>query len=135
MPRFDPRQFHWSEVNRYLADRGVTLLTACLDEAPWVYKDIDEVMAVQKNARPSHRPLHAQAGQDGPRRRTAGRLRQIELFNLERNAGRRFLYYYFQLTTIHIGKRIIEFVSIIVFPTASTGILELIPIGFDHLDR
>ena len=26
----------------------MTLLTAGLDEAPWVYKDIDEVMAAQK---------------------------------------------------------------------------------------
>jgi len=32
-----------------LAEKGVTLLSAGLDEAPWVYKDIDEVMAAQKD--------------------------------------------------------------------------------------
>ena len=41
------KQFRWPEVRRYLADRGVTLLSAGLDESPWVYKDIDEVMAAQ----------------------------------------------------------------------------------------
>ncbi len=42
------RQIRWPEVQRYLAERGVTLLSAGLDEAPWVYKNIDEVMAAQK---------------------------------------------------------------------------------------
>jgi len=41
------KQFRWPEVNRYLAECGVTLLSAGLDEAPWVYKNIDEVMAAQ----------------------------------------------------------------------------------------
>jgi len=41
------KQFHWPEVKRHLAECGVTLLSAGLDEAPWVYKDIDEVMAAQ----------------------------------------------------------------------------------------
>jgi len=43
------RQFRWPEVKRLLAERGVTLLSAGLDEAPWVYKDIDQVMAVQRD--------------------------------------------------------------------------------------
>jgi tRNA-splicing ligase RtcB len=30
-----------------LAERGIELLSAGLDEAPWAYKDIDEVMAAQ----------------------------------------------------------------------------------------
>ncbi|UCD28649.1 MAG: RtcB family protein [Planctomycetota bacterium] len=41
------RQFQWSEFKKYLAEKGVTLLSAGLDEAPWVYKNIDEVMAAQ----------------------------------------------------------------------------------------
>lgn len=43
------KQFKWPEVKRYLAEKGVTLLSAGLDEAPWVYKDIDAVMAAQKD--------------------------------------------------------------------------------------
>jgi tRNA-splicing ligase RtcB len=42
------KQFKWPQVKRYLAEKGVTLLSAGLDEAPWVYKDIDEVMAAQR---------------------------------------------------------------------------------------
>ncbi|GMV96247.1 MAG: RtcB family protein [Phycisphaerae bacterium] len=37
----------WSKVNRQLKARGVTLISAGLDEAPSVYKDIEEVMAAQ----------------------------------------------------------------------------------------
>jgi len=43
------KQFKWPQVKRYLAEKGVTLLSAGLDEAPWVYKDIDAVMAAQKD--------------------------------------------------------------------------------------
>lgn len=43
------RQFAWREINAFLADRGVTLLSAGLDEAPWVYKDIRAVMAAQRD--------------------------------------------------------------------------------------
>jgi len=41
------RQFKWAEIKKYLNEKGVTLLSAGLDEAPWVYKDIDEVMEAQ----------------------------------------------------------------------------------------
>lgn len=41
------KTFRWSDVRRHLAERGVTLLSAGLDEVPMVYKDIDEVMAAQ----------------------------------------------------------------------------------------
>jgi tRNA-splicing ligase RtcB len=41
------RQFNWTDANKLLKERGVTLLSAGLDEVPWVYKDIDEVMAAQ----------------------------------------------------------------------------------------
>ncbi len=37
----------WKAVHRLLRDRGVTLLSAGLDEAPMVYKNIEEVMAAQ----------------------------------------------------------------------------------------
>ena len=37
----------WSSVKKTLADRGVTLISAGIDEAPDVYKDIDAVMAQQ----------------------------------------------------------------------------------------
>jgi len=39
--------FAWSHVRRYLDERGVTLISAGLDEVPMVYKNIHEVMAAQ----------------------------------------------------------------------------------------
>ena len=39
--------FEWDKVNRVLKERGVRLLSAGLDEAPAVYKDIHQVMAAQ----------------------------------------------------------------------------------------
>lgn len=39
----------WREAQRRLADAGVTLLSAGLDEVPMVYKDIDEVMGQQSD--------------------------------------------------------------------------------------
>src|SRR5437667_11350409 len=39
--------FEWEKVNRRLEDRGVKLISAGLDEAPGVYKDIHQVMAAQ----------------------------------------------------------------------------------------
>jgi tRNA-splicing ligase RtcB len=41
--------FEWEKVNRVLKDRGVKLLSAGLDEAPGVYKDIHLVMAAQSD--------------------------------------------------------------------------------------
>jgi tRNA-splicing ligase RtcB len=41
--------FTWSETKKLLEDRGVTLLSAGLDEVPMAYKDIDEVMAAQQD--------------------------------------------------------------------------------------
>jgi tRNA-splicing ligase RtcB len=43
------RTFTWSQVRTYLAERQVTLLSAGLDEAPMVYKDIDMVIASQQD--------------------------------------------------------------------------------------
>ena len=37
----------WPDAQGLLRERGVTLLSAGLDEVPMVYKDIDEVMAAQ----------------------------------------------------------------------------------------
>ena len=39
--------FKWDVVQEFLRERGVTLLSAGLDEVPMAYKDIDEVMAAQ----------------------------------------------------------------------------------------
>jgi tRNA-splicing ligase RtcB (3'-phosphate/5'-hydroxy nucleic acid ligase) len=39
----------WSHVKQLLAERNVTLLSAGLDEAPLAYKDIDQVMAAQRD--------------------------------------------------------------------------------------
>jgi tRNA-splicing ligase RtcB len=41
--------FNWQDTQRFLRDRGVTLLSAGLDEVPMAYKDIDEVMAAQQD--------------------------------------------------------------------------------------
>lgn len=42
-------KFNWKDVNRLLRERGVTLLSAGLDEVPMAYKNIREVMAAQKD--------------------------------------------------------------------------------------
>ncbi len=42
-------KFRWNDVKQVLESRGVTLLSAGLDEAPMVYKDIDAVMANQRD--------------------------------------------------------------------------------------
>lgn len=39
--------FTWSETKKLLAERGVTLLSAGLDEVPMAYRDIEQVMAAQ----------------------------------------------------------------------------------------
>ncbi len=39
--------FTWSATKKLLAERGVTLLSAGLDEVPGAYRDIDAVMAAQ----------------------------------------------------------------------------------------
>ena len=39
--------FNWDATQRFLRERGVTLLSAGLDEVPMAYKDIDQVMAAQ----------------------------------------------------------------------------------------
>ncbi len=41
------KMFNWKQVNSFLRQKGVTLLSAGLDEVPMVYKDIHEVMAAQ----------------------------------------------------------------------------------------
>ncbi len=48
MSRTKARQtFAWANVKRELADKGVTVISAGLDEVPGVYKDIHAVMAQQ----------------------------------------------------------------------------------------
>jgi tRNA-splicing ligase RtcB (3'-phosphate/5'-hydroxy nucleic acid ligase) len=41
--------FTWGTAQQFLRERGVTLLSAGLDEVPMAYKDIDEVMAAQSD--------------------------------------------------------------------------------------
>jgi tRNA-splicing ligase RtcB len=41
--------FTWDVAQRFLRDRGVTLLSAGLDEVPMAYKDIETVMAAQSD--------------------------------------------------------------------------------------
>ncbi|HZM94783.1 MAG TPA: RtcB family protein [Vicinamibacterales bacterium] len=41
--------FTWAVAQQFLRERGVTLLSAGLDEVPMAYKDIDEVMAAQRD--------------------------------------------------------------------------------------
>jgi tRNA-splicing ligase RtcB (3'-phosphate/5'-hydroxy nucleic acid ligase) len=43
------KTFDWKEVNQFLRERGVTLISAGLDEVPMVYKNIHEVMAAQSD--------------------------------------------------------------------------------------
>jgi tRNA-splicing ligase RtcB len=40
-------KFNWKDVKRFLDQRGVTLMSAGLDEVPMAYKDIEQVMASQ----------------------------------------------------------------------------------------
>ena len=42
-------KFNWKDVKKFLDDRGVTLMSAGLDEVPMAYKNIDEVMASQRD--------------------------------------------------------------------------------------
>lgn len=42
-------KFNWKDVNRFLKQQGVTLISAGLDEVPMAYKNIREVMAAQKD--------------------------------------------------------------------------------------
>jgi tRNA-splicing ligase RtcB (3'-phosphate/5'-hydroxy nucleic acid ligase) len=42
-------KFNWKDVNRFLRERGVTLISAGLDEVPMAYKNIREVMAAQRD--------------------------------------------------------------------------------------
>ncbi|PWU12378.1 MAG: RNA-splicing ligase RtcB [Verrucomicrobia bacterium] len=43
------KTFQWKKVNAFLREKGVTLISAGLDEVPMVYKNIHEVMAAQKD--------------------------------------------------------------------------------------
>jgi tRNA-splicing ligase RtcB len=43
------KTYRWGPVNDYLKHRGVKLLSAGLDEVPFVYKDIEQVMRRQQD--------------------------------------------------------------------------------------
>jgi tRNA-splicing ligase RtcB len=42
-------KFNWKDVNRFLKQQGVTLISSGLDEVPMAYKNIREVMAAQND--------------------------------------------------------------------------------------
>lgn len=42
-------KFNWKDVNRFLKQQNVTLISAGLDEVPMAYKNIRDVMAAQKD--------------------------------------------------------------------------------------
>ena len=71
-------KFNWKDVNRLLRERGVTLISAGLDEVPMAYKNIREVMAAQND-------LVTVLGQfdpkleDGSQRRASGSLAHAKL--------------------------------------------------------
>ena len=66
--------FTWDDAQRFLRERGVTLLSAGLDEVPMAYKDIDEVMAAQTRSRRAARAVRSAPREDGAERRAAGGL-------------------------------------------------------------
>ena len=66
--------FTWDAAQRFLRERGVTLLSAGLDEVPMAYKDIDEVMAAQNGSRRAAGAVRSAPREDGAERRTAGGL-------------------------------------------------------------
>ena len=43
------KTLNWQDANRILRERGVTLISAGLDEVPFVYKNIEEVMSAQSD--------------------------------------------------------------------------------------
>jgi tRNA-splicing ligase RtcB len=43
------KEFTWEDARAFLRDRGVTLISAGLDEVPMAYKDIDQVMREQQD--------------------------------------------------------------------------------------
>jgi tRNA-splicing ligase RtcB len=43
------RSFTWNQTRKYLQERGVTLLSAGLDESPMAYKNIEVVMSAQQD--------------------------------------------------------------------------------------
>ncbi|MFM7076047.1 MAG: RtcB family protein, partial [Planctomycetaceae bacterium] len=48
MSRTQAREtFRWAQLKGFLADRGVSVLSAGIDEVPQPYKDIHDVMAAQ----------------------------------------------------------------------------------------
>ncbi|MFO7655328.1 MAG: RtcB family protein [Candidatus Krumholzibacteriia bacterium] len=68
------KRFSWSDVEPMLKQRGVTLLSAGLDEVPLAYKDIEQVMAAQRDlvqvvARFEPRLVKMAPGKRGWRRR------------------------------------------------------------------
>ncbi len=43
------KKFHWKDIETLLREKGITLISAGIDEIPMAYKDIDRVMEYQKD--------------------------------------------------------------------------------------
>jgi tRNA-splicing ligase RtcB len=43
------KRYRWSDVTEMLSENRIRLLSAGLDEVPMAYKNIDEVMAAQRD--------------------------------------------------------------------------------------
>ena len=77
------RSLNWQDANRLLRERGVTLMSAGLDEVPFVYKNIEEVMAAQNDLVEVVARFDPQARQNGAPRRTTGGLNAMKISNVE----------------------------------------------------
>ena len=65
-------EFHWTDTQRILRERGVTLLSAGLDEVPMVYKDIDAGDGGAARSGGAAGALRSADREDGPERRAGG---------------------------------------------------------------
>ena len=64
-------KFNWKDVNRFLKQAGVTLISAGLDEVPMAYKNIRDVMAAQSDLVTVLGQFDPEACQNGPERRAS----------------------------------------------------------------
>lgn len=74
-------KFHSKDVNRFLRERGVTQISAGLDELPRAYKNIQKVMAAQQDLVTVLGRL-IRNYEDGAERGAAGGLK-LEVYSLQ----------------------------------------------------
>jgi len=81
-------KFNWKDVNRFLRERGVTLISAGLDEVPMAYKNIREVVAAQHDlvtVLGQFDPKLVKMASSGERRTIEGRWKYTEHNRLQWN--------------------------------------------------